>query len=349
MDKELHDLDAGIIDLISERFSLLIEALREKGAGPGDLFSPAERARLFDFIDERNRGPFSGDVLKKVYTELMSHALDLVQPVRVAYLGPAGTFSHSAMLEVFGESVKGTPVRSIRDVFMETESGRTAFGVVPIENSTEGAVTYSMDEMLESDLLIVAEKYLRVSYSLISVNSDRTKIKKIYSHPQSLAQCKEWLRNNLPDVEVHSVSSTSLAAEAASWDKFSGAIASEASAAIYKLNVLTTNIEDSKQNYTRFFVIGDRKTPPTGRDKTSIVCAIKDKPGALYNVLKPFSDSRINMTRIESRPDKKKMWEYNFFIDFTGHRDDIVVADAIEKMKEELLFLKVLGSYPAEK
>jgi chorismate mutase/prephenate dehydratase len=347
VDKKLENIDAKIIAALSERFTVYIEALKNKG-DDAELFSAAERAELFAYIDTHNEGPLSNEVLRKVYTEMISQAVDAVRPQAVAYLGPAGTFTHTAMLEIFGESARPLPRKTIHEVFAEVEAGRASFGVVPIENSTEGAVTYTLDELMETDLKITAEKSLRVSYSLLSVNTDLGKIRKLYTHPQSFGQCKEWIRVNLPDAEFHSMSSTSLAAEAAAWDKFAAAISSEASAGIYKLNVLASNIEDSKQNYTRFFVIGRNDGPPTAKDKTSIICAVKDKPGALYSLLRPFADAGINMTKIESRPDKKKMWEYNFFIDFIGHRDTTLVKNVMEKMKEDLVFLKVLGSYPAE-
>ena len=208
-------------------------------------------------------------------------------------------------------------------------------------------MTYTLDELLETDLKIVSENYLRISYSLVSLCTDLKSVKKLYSHPQPLGQCKGWLRKNLPTVEVHHVNSTSMAAETASWDKYSAAIASEISARIYKLNILDQNIEDSKHNYTRFLVIGKKDHPQTGNDKTSIVCSVKDKPGALYNMLRPFSELGINMTKIESRPNKKKTWEYHFFIDFQGHKDDKDVEKVMAAVKEETIFFKILGSYPA--
>lgn len=341
-------LDKRIIELLSKRCNEYIDEMKEKGGDPSSLYSPPARANLFKRIEEGLAPPLSREFIRRVYNELLTLAIDAVKPQQVAYLGPEGTFSHSALLEIFGESVKAEAMKTIHDVFTEVEMGRASFGVVPIENSTEGAVTYTLDELLDTELKIISEKYLRISYSLLSVSDDIKKIKKLYSHPQPLAQCKEWIRTNLPDVEIHHLGSTSLAAEAASWDKLSAAIASDAAARIYKLNVLTSNIEDSRQNYTRFFVIGNTENPPTGKDKTSVICAIKDKPGALYNLLRPLTEAGINMTRIESRPDKKKMWEYNFFIDFIGHTDSTVVKIVIERMKEELIFLKVLGSYPAE-
>lgn len=348
MSRRMEEIDRKIVELLAERCSAHIEKL--KGLPPGEAqYSAAEAKRLSTFLESLDMRPLSADIVKKIFAELSAFAVSAVRPPTVAYLGPAGTFTHMAMLEVFGASATGVPVKSIHDVFVEVETGRAGYGVVPVENSTEGAVTYTLDELMDTELKIIAEKYLRVTYSLVSVAKDLKSIKKLYSHPQSFGQCKEWIRKNLPNAEHHNVSSTSLAAETASWDKFAAAITSHASAEIYGLNVLATNIEDSRQNYTRFFVIGERDNPPTGRDKTSIICAVRDKPGALYDLLGPFNRAGINMTKIESRPDKKKMWEYNFFIDFIGHRENTIVKSAVEKMKEDLIFLKVLGSYPAEK
>jgi len=322
--------------------------MKKNRAETGQGFSVVERNDELDYISGLNQGPLSKEFIRKIYNELLSHARSLVEPPRVAFLGPAGTYAHIAMLEIFGESIHEVPVKTIHEVFTEVGMGRADLAVAPIENSTEGVVTDTLDELMEMENKIVAEKYLRISHALVSVSDDIKKVKKLYSHPQALAQCKEWLRKNLPNVDIHQVSSTSLAAETASWDKLAAAISSEASAKIHNLNVLKTHIEDSKQNYTRFFVIGKRENPPTGNDKTSIVCAVKDRPGALYSLLRPFNEHGINMTKIESRPDKKKMWEYNFFIDFIGHKDTTVVKTAMETMKEDLVFLKVLGSYPRE-
>lgn len=348
MGKRIEELDRKIVELLAERCRLHVEEL--KNLPPGEaLYSAARAKELSSFLETLDADPLSPGLIKKIFGELTAFSLGTVKPPSVAYLGPEGTFTHSAMLEVFGGSAAGIPVRSIHDVFVEVETGRADYGVVPVENSTEGAVTYTLDELMDTELKITAEKYLRVSYSLVSVAKDMKSIRKLYSHPQSFGQCKEWIRKNLPNVEMHNVSSTSLAAETASWDKFSAAVTSHASAQIYGLNVLATNIEDSRQNYTRFFVIGERDNPPSDGDKTSIICAVRDKPGALFDLLSPFNEAGINMTKIESRPDKKKMWEYNFFIDFIGHRDNTIVRNAVEKMKENLIFLKILGSYPAEK
>ncbi|MDY6967467.1 MAG: prephenate dehydratase [Spirochaetota bacterium] len=348
MNKVLEDLDREIISIISKRTELFVEELKGRGDNPEDIYSPVDKSIQFKLIEDINKGPVSNDVLKKIYNELILCSANIVNPIQVAYLGPIGTFSHMALLEIFGDSIEGISLNSIPAVFDEVETGRAPFGVVPVENSTEGGVTYTLDELSDTDLKIVSEKFLRISYSLLSLCQGLRDIKKLYSHPQPLGQCKEWIRANLPEVEIHRADSTTQASKMALEEGFSAAIASERSASIYNLRILANNIEDSSQNYTRFLVIGRKDNPPTGKDKTSIVCAVKDKPGALYNMLKSFDNSGINMTKIESRPDKKKIWEYNFFIDFIGHKDDRVVKNALEEMKEEALFLKVLGSYPSE-
>ncbi len=345
MDEELKKLDRRIIELVAERSRRYMDILKERGDVSPDLLT-TDISEITRLVDEENRGPVGGDCIVKFYTDLIGRTIMAGRPVSIAYLGPEGTFTHIALMEIFGESVNAVPQRTIPDVFHEVESGAADFGVVPVENSSEGAVTYTLDELLDTDLKIVSEKFLRISHSLVSICEDVTKVKKLYSHPQPLGQCKIWLRNYLPGVEVVQVNSTSKAAETASWDKFSAAIASGIAAKIYKLNVLAESIEDSRNNFTRFLVIGRKDNPATGMDKTSIVCSVKDRPGALYDMLKPFHEAGINMTKIESRPDKKKMWEYNFFIDFTGHREDAVVKKALETMGESTMYMKILGSYP---
>ena len=271
---------------------------------------------------------------------------DMDKEIKVAYLGPEGTFSYTALLEIFGNSAKPVPQNSIQSVFDEVEAGRAVFGVVPVENSTEGSVTYTLDELVETDLKIIAEHLLRIHNSLLSKASEIKKVVRVYSHPQPLAQCKDWLKKNLGKAEIIQTASTIKAAESAFADENSAAIASESAAKLYDLNILASNIEDSRHNFTRFFVLGRQENPATGRDKTSIVFSVKDEPGALYKILKPFSDAGINLSKIESRPNKKEMWAYNFFIDLTGHKDDKNVSKALSNLKEAALFVKVLGSYP---
>jgi chorismate mutase/prephenate dehydratase len=251
------------------------------------------------------------------------------------------------MVEFFGRAVDGIPLKTIYDVFHDVEAGKADAGIVPVENSTEGAVTYTLDELIETELQVVAEKFLRISCGILSKERSIGDVRKIYSHPQPLGQCKTWLRSNLPDAEICVVDSTSQAAERASGEAGAASLGSALAADLYGLNILAEHVEDSRRNYTRFFIIGREKTRPTGNDKTSIVFSIKDRPGALFGILALFNDSGINMTKIESRPDKKKMWEYNFFIDFLGHREDRKVSEVLAKIGGDAIFLKVLGSYPA--
>jgi len=340
---DIERMDREIIDLISRRSARYIEELKNRA---GDPFGADERAALFDMIARCNNGPLPFDVLRKVYVDILSGAMAAVAPVTVAFLGPEGTFTAIAVREMFGDSITPLPQRTIQDVFQQVEAGAARYGVVPVENSTEGSVTFTLDELVETALVIKAEQYVRVTYSLLSKDKSISSVKRIYSHPQTLGQCKGWIRGNLPNAEVISVDSTSRAAEIASREEGAAAISSGLAAEIYGLNTLATMIEDSRQNYTRFFLLGKEPEKPTGNDKTSIVCAVKDRPGALLALLKPFSDAGINMTKIESRPDKKKIWEYNFFIDFTGHAADAAVRTALERVKGETMFLKILGSYP---
>ncbi len=343
--EELEKLDREILRLISRRAGLYVEALRN--LPPEEAFDAGHRGRTFALIDETDASPLTPEIMKRLYLEIFSGCLAAVSPVTVAFLGPEGTFTGIAVHEFLGESIVALPQRTIQDVFRQVESGAARFGVVPVENSTEGSVTYTLDELVETDLQILSERYVRITYSLLSREQESASIRKVYSHPQSLGQCKGWLRANLPGAAMEAVDSTSTAAEMASREDGSAAIASSNAGALYGLTTLATMLEDSRQNYTRFFLMGKGSPAPTGSDKTSIVCAVQDRPGALLALLAPFSDAGINMMRIESRPDKKKMWEYIFFIDFGGHRDDSLVRDALGKMRRETVFLKILGSYPA--
>jgi len=342
---DIDKIDRRLIELISRRSNLYIEELLRRGNGE-DTFSLEEKQRIKALIEKYNTGPLSGETLRKVFYDLLYAAHSSVVPVSVAYLGPEGTFTNMALMEFFGESVEPLPQRTIADVFRTVESGGAMFGIVPVENSTEGAVTFTLDELIETDLSVTAEEYMRITYSLLSRSTDLEDIRRVYSHPQPVGQCKTWLRSNLPGAEVEHVDSTSRAAECAMQNDHSAAIASAAAGEIYGLSVLAEEIEDLRQNYTRFFVIGRKENRPTGKDKTSLACAIKDRPGALLGLLKPFSDAGINLTKIESRPDKKKVWEYVFFIDFIGHREDSIVQSVLDAIRQDTIFLKVLGSYP---
>ncbi len=324
-----------------------LESLTEYFNSSGTLLPFVEKEKIFSRIDSEYPEGLLNSLLKKVCNEIYFTSISKTRPLKVAYLGPEGTFTGIACSEIFNDSIEKISVKTIPDVFDAVESENATYGVVPVENSTEGAVTYTLDELMETDLNICSEKYIRVSFSLLSRETDHSSIKKIYSHSQSIGQCRKWIRNNFPDVTIETVESNSRAARLASIENNTAAIASSVAAKLYDLNILENSLEDLKHNYTRFFLIGRDKNEPTGNDKTSIVCSVKDQTAALYRLLAPFSEAEINMSRIESRPDKKRMWAYNFFIDFSGHREDKHVKKALERMKEETVFLKILGSYPS--
>jgi chorismate mutase/prephenate dehydratase len=272
----------------------------------------------------------------------------MFKEIVVAYLGPEGTFTHQAALIKFGEKARYIPVKTIDEVFKEVEKKRADYGVVPIENSIEGVVTHTLDVFIESDLKITSEIILEIHHFLLSREKTIRDIKKLYSHPQAIAQCRNWISQNLPDVEIYETESTTSAVKRILNEKKSAAIASEVAASMYNLNIIAERIEDFRENITRFLVIGNNFSEKTGNDKTSILFSIKDKVGALHDILVPFKKEKINLTRIESRPSKKKAWEYVFFVDFTGHKDEPNVKKALDKIKNSTIFLKILGSYPKE-
>jgi len=276
---------------------------------------------------------------------IISASRSLETELTVVYLGPPGTHTHSACFEYFRSSIQAQSKESIQEVFEAVEKGRANYGVVPIENSTEGSVNQTLDILVESEVMICGEVMLQVSHNLLSQSGKPEEIRKIYSHPSALEQCRKWLRKNLPNVEVAETVSTAKAAQIAAKDSKAAAIASSFAASLYSLNVIESQIEDYPNNYTRFLVLGFQTNKRTGRDKTSIIFSISHTPGALYRVLKPFSEKRINLTKIESRPMKGTPWEYIFFLDFEGHTTDFHVREALAEMKENVLFFKTLGSY----
>ncbi len=344
--KTLDSIDRQLIKLAGERDKLLAEVLQGSTEEQVTETVLAEKFSRLILDSEINELPMRR-ILSGFIHELTALSLRRTKPRSVAYLGPDGSFSSIALRELFSSYSDMLPVRTIPDVFRAVERGEADYGVVPVENSTEGAVTFTLDELIETPLSINAEHFTRVTYSLLSLEENLSSVKTIYSHPQPLAQCKGWLRSNLPQCGVVSTDSTTKAAEKAAQERGAAAVASSLAAELYSLNVLSSGIEDMRQNFTRFFVVGTGVRSATGNDKTSIVCAIKDKPAALLGLLRPIAEAGINMTKIESRPDKKKMWEYNFFIDFRGHISDPVISEAIELIKKETIFLKILGSYPS--
>ncbi len=343
--KKVDDIDDKIVELLNDRANLALEIGKIKRDKALEFYVPAREQSIFTRLENQNKGPFPKNSLKSVYKEIMSATRAMQYPVKIAYFGPEATFTHMAALKQFGSEADFIPVKSIKDVFMEVEHGRANYGVVPIENSTEGVVNYTLDMFIDSSLKIYSEIFLEISHYLLST-SEISKIKKVYSHPQPIAQCRIWLESNLPNAKLIEVLSTAEAAIMASKEKNTAAIASSLAADIYGLKILAERIEDNVENFTRFLIIGKNINQKTKNDKTSIMFSVKDKVGALHNSLSPFQKYKINLTKIESRPTRKKAWEYIFFVDFQGHVDNKNVKKALMELENECTFLKVLGSYP---
>lgn len=349
--KELRDridsIDDHILDLLNERAKLAQEVGKIKIGQKSEFYVPSREKAIHDRLAANNPGPFPNEAISKVFREIISASLSLEQPLKVAFLGPQATFTHVAAMQQFGLSAQLLPQKSIPAIFDEVIRDRVNYGVVPVENSTEGIVSHTLDMFMESDLKIIAEVLLEISHDLLSVSGNMEEIRKVLSHPQALAQCRHWLEENLPDVPLIDASSTAQAAQAAVEDPSIAAIASGAAATLYGLKVVKKKIQDQASNFTRFLIIGKKTPPPCGKDKTSVMFRIKDEPGILYRMLEPFSKRQLNLSKIESRPLKKKAWEYIFFLDFDGHVSEERVMAAIEELRGYCQFLKVLGSYPS--
>lgn len=354
-DKELKRLrdaidgvDAEVVDLLSRRAELAIKVGEVKAESGADVefYSPERERQVLERIASLNKGPISDKALCRIFREVMSVSLSLEKPLRVAFLGPQATFTHQAAIDHFGLAVEYSPKGDIGEVFDDVERGRVDFGVVPVENSAEGAVTHTLDKFLDSDLKICAEVMLEVSLALLSKDGDIMKIEKVSSYPHAIAQCTGWLKSNLPKAAIVDVSSTAMGAQMASTDPQVAAISSKAAADIYDLRVIEESIQDNPRNFTRFLVIGKKDTTRSGSDKTSLIFATKDAPGALFEMLKGFASRGINLTKIESRPLKTKAWEYVFYVDMDGHLSDDSVKEALAELDKASSFLKILGSYP---
>ncbi|MGA1791463.1 MAG: prephenate dehydratase [bacterium] len=343
--KRIDQIDQNILRLLNDRADIVKEVAQIKQRTNKEFYDPAREEEIMKRLQASNPGSFPSMAVRPVFREIISACLSLEMPIQVAYLGPEATFTHMAVMKRFGSSTRLIPAKSIEGVFSEVERGKANYGVVPVENSSEGVVSYTLDMFVASDLKICAEVMMEIHHNLLSRSTALSDIEKLYSHPQAVAQSRAWLRDNLPSCQVMEVSSTAKAAEMACQDPKSGAIASELAANIYDLNIVQSRIEDMVHNYTRFLVIGKKLSPKTGKDKTSIIFSIKDSVGALYHMLEPFAERGINLTKIESRPTKKQPWEYIFFVDLIGHMDDERVKQALDSLKDQCIFLKVLGSY----
>ncbi|MDH5393188.1 MAG: prephenate dehydratase [Gammaproteobacteria bacterium] len=346
---KIDELDQQIQALISERAKCAQQVAEVKmRAGDEALFYRPEReAQVLRAVKERNSGPLDANEMARLFREIMAACLALEQPLKIAYLGPDGSYTHMGALKHFGGSINGLASAQIDDVFREVEAGNADFGIVPIENSTEGVISYTLDMLLQSRLVICGEVDLPIHHNLITHCKVLTAVTRVYSHQQSLAQCRNWLNKNLPAVETIAVSSNSHAVTLLKDEPGAAAIAGQVAADLYSVPVLNQNIEDQVDNTTRFIVLGKHSVPASGDDKTSLLVMLHNKAGALHDLLSAFADRGISMSKIESRPAQSSgVWEYVFFIDIQGHRDEPNVAEAITDLEHKSAMLKVLGSYP---
>jgi chorismate mutase/prephenate dehydratase len=350
--QKIDSVDKEIAALVNKRASLAQEVATVKNqyAPEGEsvvFYRPEREAQVLRRIMETNQGPLSDEVVAGLFREIMSACLALEEPVTVAYLGPEGTFTQQAAMKHFGSAARTHSMPTIDDVFREVLSGSALYGVVPVENSTEGVINHTLDNFMTSQVKICGEVELRIhQHLMVSEVTKRDSITRIYSHPQSLAQCRTWLDTHYPMAERVAVSSNAEAARLIKGEWHSAAIAGELAAKRYELDIMAANIEDQPDNSTRFLIISADEVPPSGDDKTSIMVAMKNEPGALHNLLRPFQEFSVDLTRVETRPSKTSNWSYVFFIDFAGHITDANVASAMTKVARNASDIKVLGSYP---
>ena len=345
--REIDGIDKELLGLVNRRAGLARKvALVKDGGGSSHYYRPEREAEVLRALTDGNDGPLPDEHLSRIFQEVMSACRALQKPLCVVYLGPEGTFTESAAFKHFGHAIDAQPVDSIGGVFRQVESGAGDYGVVPLENSTEGVVGHTVDMFVSSSLSICGEVELRIHHCLMAAADGLQSIEKIYSHQQSFAQCRRWLDANLANVPRETVSSNAEAARRAAAEPGCGAIAGEIAADDYSLRVLASNIEDEPGNTTRFVVIGQQVVGATGRDKTSVLFSTKDRPGALYELLQLFKVRDINMTRIESRPSRRGNWRYVFYVDLEGHVGDANVRGALAELEKLAPFYKFLGSYP---
>lgn len=341
-------LDAEILTLINQRATLAVEVAKtKKAAGEvGCFYRPDREALVLRRIKTLNQGPLSDATTVKFFREIMSACLALEKPLQVAFLGPQGTFTQQAAFKHFGHAVQVLPKASIDEIFTAVENNQCQFGIVPVENSTEGVITNTLDRFVLSKLRICGEVEIRIHQNLLGNVAELSEINKIYSHQQSLAQCRKWLDQNFPHVTRTAVNSNAEAAQLAANQSGTAAIAGEVAADLYDLQVLEKHIEDEADNTTRFLIVGEQTAAPTGKDKTSLLISTGNQAGALHKVLEPFAEYGISLNRIESRPSRQGLWDYVFFIDINGHCDDDKVVAVLESLKKTVSMLKILGSYP---
>ncbi len=344
--KKIDSIDSRILKLLSQRGTIAKKIGEIKKKNGTKIHVPHREEEVLKKIERENSGPFPTAVMKGLFKEIISSTRSLEEPLTVSCLGPLASFSHLASIKQFGKSANVLTKPFFKDVFDDVEKDVSSYGVVPIENSYEGTVNETLDLFLDYSLKITGELFLRINHNLMNISGKAKEIKTIVSHPQALGQCREWLAKNMPGVNVEVVSSSSMAAKIASQDRRKAAIASKTAIDIYGLKSVSEHIEDSVNNFTRFLVLGKNSNSKSGKDKTSIIFAVNDKAGALHDALSFFSESRLSLTKIESRPSKKKPWEYIFYIDFIGHVEDRSAKKALSRLESNCLFLNILGSYP---
>lgn len=344
--KDIDAVDQQVLELLNKRAELALEIGKHKQKVNRSYFAPERERQVISKLTTANKGPLPKTAVQAIYREIISASRALEKPLTVAYWGPPATNTHMASIQKFGSSCTFVPTTSIPDVFSELERERADFGVVPIENSTEGVINHTLDTFLSTNMKICSEVYLPITHNLLTLADSVDKVERIYSIPVAAAQCRNWLQSNLRDVEIIDVSTTAKGAQLCADDPSSAAIASSLAAEVYGLKMLAEHIEDNPQNRTRFLVVGMNEPGPSGKDKTSIMFSVSHKAGSLFRAMSAFEKYDINLTMIESRPTKLTPWEYVFFVDVQGHVKDTGVQKALAALGEHSLFVTVLGSYP---
>ncbi len=348
--EQIDDIDISILKLINRRGQIALEISERKQQNSLQIYDPGRETEIEKKLQRINSGPLKDEHVISIFRQIVSVCRNLQKPLKVGYLGPKGSFSNQAAFHKFGESSELIPLGNIEDIFEEVNANRLELGVVPVENSIEGSVGSVLDVFVVQNVKILAEYFERINHLLLSKTGRIDDIKIVASHPQALGQCKKWVGRNLRGVDFVETSSTASAAKIAAEDLKVAAIASGHAASIYNLKTVQSNIEDSKQNTTRFLIIGNEENPITGEDKTSIVFSLKDEPGTLHrSFFLPFAEQGVNLSKIESRPSKDRAWKYVFFADFVGHHKDKKIKALIDKVEKNCIFLKIIGSYPIGK
>ena len=343
--EQIDHLDDELLKLVNQRATLAQTIGHLKGNGV--VLRPEREAQVLQRLQGNNSGPLSNAAIAQLFTELISQCRAMEAPLAVAYLGPEGTFSELAAIKRFGRGVQGQPCATIDEVFRAIESGTAHYGMVPVENSSEGAIGRTLDLLMQSTLQVCGELMLPIHQCLLAQHCELSSINTVYSHPQSLGQCQGWLNQHLPHAARIPAASNGEAARLAAENPHSAAIAGNQAAALFGLNLCVENIEDDPKNTTRFLVLGNQQVAPSGKDKTSLVMSAANRPGAVHDLLVPFANNGVSMTKLESRPSRSGLWEYVFFVDIEGHQSEVKVGAALAELRQVAAFVKVLGSYPA--